>query len=129
STHAFNCAGYLTCSTSQPPQRPKYGQGGTTRLGEGVIISYIEANETFPFARSTRTRRRSPGAASATMTVRPSACAIPNPPGRIRSIVTSMVEKQRLLTFRSGLPPAWSGRSPTLNGQAVCAQTGVVGHL
>ena len=58
-----------------------------------MIISSIEANETFPFTRSTRTRTRSPGAASATIIVRPSACANPNPPGRIRSIVTSISGK------------------------------------
>src|SRR2546429_7521516 len=42
-------------------------------------------------------RTRSPGAASATRIVRPSAWASPKPPGKMRSIVTSMYDKLSLL--------------------------------
>src|SRR6185369_5788247 len=55
------------------------------------MISTIDANRTFPCSRSTYTRRRSPGTASETKTVFPSAWANPRPPGRIRSISTSKV--------------------------------------
>src|SRR4051794_1075574 len=58
------------------------------------MISAIEANKTLPCSRSTRTRTRSPGAASETKTVFPSAWANPIPPGRIRSTSTSRVTKR-----------------------------------
>src|SRR5690349_9338340 len=76
------------------------------------MISSIEANATLPLTRSMRTRKRSPGAASATITVWPSACARPSPPGRIRSIVTFIKFTRRLgAGYRRFL---W-GRSPILN--------------
>src|SRR6266536_2917939 len=76
-------------------------------------------------------RRRSPGAARATITVFPSACARPSPPGRIRSMVTSMSDKLQFIVieFRSGLPPAWSGVSPTLNKHERIDKLKFVGHL
>ena len=89
STFAASWASYLSCWKSQPPQRPKYGHGGSMRWVEGSRTSTIDANATFPFTRSIRTRKRSPGADSATMIVRPSACAKPMPPGKIRSTETS----------------------------------------
>src|SRR5207248_2751998 len=58
------------------------------------MTSMTEAKPTVPFTRSTRTRRRSPGAANATIKVLPSACASPKPPGRMRSIVTSIVSQK-----------------------------------
>src|SRR5215203_5136270 len=70
------------------------------RAGDGVRISSIEANRTFPCSRSIRTRRRSPGAASETKIVFPSAWANPRPPGRIRS--TSTIIASQIKGFDAG---------------------------
>src|SRR6266550_1652206 len=61
------------------------------RTGDGLRTSTIEAKPTLPCIRSITTRRTSPGAASETNSVKPSAWARPTPPGSRRSISTSRI--------------------------------------
>ena len=61
-------AAYAICWSRQPPQRPKYGHGASTRCGDGVSTASITPRPNRARASVRRTRTRSPGTPPGTNT-------------------------------------------------------------
>src|SRR3954452_7481872 len=89
---SVRCSAGSTCCQSHPPQRPGplYGQGRSTRAGEGSRTSIASARQNPGWRSSvTRTTTRSPGRLCRTKTTRPSWRATQWPPCATAPTVTS----------------------------------------
>src|SRR5690606_9110214 len=73
------CAAGSRCCMAQPPQTPKWGQGGATRCEDGRRTRSTRALSKEGLRRVTRARTRSPGSAPSMKTTLPSWWAIPWP--------------------------------------------------
>ncbi len=84
-------AGSVACCQSQPPQAPgpAYGQGGSTRSGEGVRTSTASARARRDVTSVIRARTVSPGSACRTNTTGPSSGRATHQPPWATSVAVS----------------------------------------